>query len=238
MKLCRTVVLFDQGSIRLHPDWEKVHSAMRRSIERIDFPQGSGRLVLRRKAKIAGTTQWLRNGVSYLKTRFLEGMVDFEKWEQEAQLDIESLQLSPVIGQYPDDGGYTEPVTSAFGGFDFRTKSDGGLQIAIEWETGNISSSHRSLNKLAVALSAGLIHAGILIVPSRDLYEHLTDRIGNIGELSPYLHFWSSVAKSVGKGLLAIAVVEQDELTSDPTFSYLPVGRDGRSAQGKKKLAR
>ncbi len=72
-------------------------------------------------------------------------------------------------------------------------KGDNGMQIAIEWETGNISSSHRSMNKLALALGAGIIQVGVLIVPSRSLYEHLTDRIGNIGELSGYLSMWEGL---------------------------------------------
>lgn len=67
------------------------------------------------------------------------------------------------------------------------TTGPNGAKVAIEWETGNISSSHRSMNKLGIALMGGVIQIGVLIVPSRDLYDHLTDRIGNIGELSGYL---------------------------------------------------
>jgi hypothetical protein len=49
--------------------------------------------------------------------------------------------------------------------------------VAVEWETGNISSSHRALNKMALGLLNGTIAAGVLIVPSRKLYRYLTDRI-------------------------------------------------------------
>lgn len=36
-----------------------------------------------------------------------------------------------------------------------------GLRCVIEWETGNVSSSHRSMNKLCVRLNAGIIESGM-----------------------------------------------------------------------------
>lgn len=113
------------------------------------------------------------------------------------------------------------------------TRTPSSLQVAIEWETGNISSSHRSVNKLAIALASGVIQAGVLIVPSRSCYEHMTDRIGNIGELAGYLELWEAAKTRVERGLLAISVVEADALTDDRKFKFLPVGNDGRAAQGR-----
>jgi hypothetical protein len=69
--------------------------------------------------------------------------------------------------------------------------------IVVEWETGNISSPHRSMNKLTMLVSCGVISAGILLVPSRKLYAYLTDRIGNIKELEPYFGLWKSVPASL-----------------------------------------
>lgn len=117
-------------------------------------------------------------------------------------------------------------------------RTEDNLLVAIEWETGNISSSHRSVNKLAIALSAGTIQAGVLIVPSRACYEHLTDRIGNISELSGYLELWEAAKAGVKRGLLAISVVEQDELTTDERVPYLPVGDDGRARQGRARRSK
>jgi len=71
------------------------------------------------------------------------------------------------------------------------------------------------MNKLAIALSNGIVEVGVLIVPSRKLYEHLTDRIGNIGELSGYLAMWEGLKAVVPRGLLAITVVEHDALTTE-----------------------
>jgi hypothetical protein len=80
--------------------------------------------------------------------------------------------------------------------------------IVVEWETGNISSSHRSMNKLTMLLSSGVISAGILAVPSRKLYVYLTDRIGNIKELEPYFELWKSVPCE--SGVLEIVVFEHN----------------------------
>src|SRR5690606_24986259 len=39
--------------------------------------------------------------------------------------------------------------------------------IGFEWETGNISSSHRAINKLLLTLQVGNLLGGFLVVPSR-----------------------------------------------------------------------
>jgi hypothetical protein len=97
--------------------------------------------------------------------------------------------------------------------------------IVAEWETGNISSSHRSMNKLTMLIADRVIAAGVLIVPSRKLYPFLTDRIGNYKELEPYLPLWKSVpCKS---GVLEIVVVEHD--SESRTVQKIPKGTDGRA---------
>ncbi|MBA1157480.1 hypothetical protein [Microvirga mediterraneensis] len=233
MKWLRTLVLFDQGGVMNSADWATVHQSYVRSISSIDHPRGSGTLTLKRKERIG--TQWRRNGVGYLRSRFLEHMVGTERWHSEGNVDLAPERRQPAIKLYPSMHDYQEPVTSDFGGFDFVTTGPNGTRIAIEWETGNISSSHRSMNKLSIALANEVVQVGVLILPSRQLYEHLTDRIGNIGELSGYLSMWESLKFGVKKGLLAITVVEHDHLTDDPKFPYLQVGNDGRSAEGRTK---
>ena len=162
-------------------------------------------------------------------------MRDAEGWRAEGDVDLARDRQQPPIKLYPSLEPYREPITSDFGGFDFMTTAPNGTRIAIEWETGNISSSHRSMNKLAIALSNGIVEVGVLIVPSRKLYEHLTDRIGNIGELSGYLAMWEGLKAVVPRGLLAITVVEHDGLTMDAAFPYLKVGADGRAKEGRSK---
>lgn len=232
MKWLRTLVLFDQGNVISSKDWKAVHESYVRSIASIEHPQGSGRLVLRRKVRLPNS-QFQRNGVGYLRSRFLRHMQDVEKWKPEGDVDLSRDREQPAIKLYPSMEPYREPITSEFGGFDFITTGSQGVKVAIEWETGNISSSHRSMNKLAIALANGIVQVGVLIVPSRQLYEHLTDRIGNIGELSGYLSMWESLKGSVERGLLAITVVEHDELTDDRNHPYLPMGNDGRAREGR-----
>jgi hypothetical protein len=232
MKWLRTLVLFDQGDVVSTVDWKSIHQSFVRSIESIDSPTGRGRLVLRRKKQDPISKQWNRNGVGFLRSRFLEHMVHKEGWQAEGKVDLQNLKEKPELRLYPSMEPYSEPITSAFGDFDFVTTTESGIRVAIEWETGNISSSHRSLNKLSIVLAAKKIQAGVLILPSRNLYEHLTDRIGNIGELSPYLGMWKSMGASVERGMLAIAVVEHDELTDDSEVPYLKAGKDGRAVEG------
>jgi hypothetical protein len=97
--------------------------------------------------------------------------------------------------------------------------------IVVEWETGNISSSHRSMNKMTMLVSSGVISAGTLVVPSRKLYVYLTDRIGNIQELEPYFGLWRSVpCKS---GVLEIVVIEHD--AESYHVPRIPKRTDGRA---------
>ena len=238
MKWLRTLVLFDKGDVVTSSDWEALHAAYVRAIERIEHPRGAGKLKLRRKVYHKDSKQWDRNGVTPMKKQFLRSMVDDEKWRPEGDFKIGSPTKLSAIRLYPELTRHQEEITSEFGAFDFITSTPAGMHVAIEWETGNISSSHRSMNKLAIALAAGQIQAGVLVVPSRDLYQHLTDRIGNIGELSPYLPMWSGLSSTVDRGVLAVTVVEHDELTDDETLPYLGMGKDGRGAEGKlKRLA-
>jgi hypothetical protein len=98
-------------------------------------------------------------------------------------------------------------------------------RFAVEWETGNISSSHRAMNKLAMGLLKGVLIGGVLVTPTRNMYPYLTDRIGNFEELSPYFDIWKSM--SIDDGLLAVMSIEQDDLSKEvPKF---PKGTNGRA---------
>ena len=73
-------------------------------------------------------------------------------------------------------------------------------------------------------MHANLI-GGVLIVPSRELYQYLTDRVGNYPELEPYFDVWSTYP--LEEGILAIIVVEQDGISSD--VPRIAKGTDGRA---------
>ena len=78
--------------------------------------------------------------------------------------------------------------------------------VAFEWETGNIASSHRSINKIYLGFHIGAIAGGVLALSSNRLYPYLTDRIGNIGELERYFPLWMNTP--CDQGVFEIIVVE------------------------------
>jgi hypothetical protein len=80
MKWMRTLVLFDRGDVISSADWDTVHSSYVRAIASVDHPEGSGSLTLRRKVRLPNG-QWQRNGVNYLRSRFLNFMRDTEHWQ-------------------------------------------------------------------------------------------------------------------------------------------------------------
>jgi hypothetical protein len=143
------------------------------------------------------------NGVKPIKERCIS-FLEQNGWELEKPMDLGS-RISP---------GPIDPVLtiSKYGHF------------AFEWETGNISSSHRALNKIALGLISKTLAGGILVVPSRELYYHLTDRIGNFAELEPYFPVWKKLNIN---GVLAVIEIEHDSLSdSVPKISK---GTDGRA---------
>lgn len=128
--------------------------------------------------------------------------------------------------RYPRDpnGGSAEVLPGAF---DAWLDLEDGTAVVAEWETGNISSSHRSINRMARALMERRVIAGYLIVPSRALYEYLTDRIGNYRELQPYFELWKHLP--IGDGALTVIEVEHD--ATNPNISAIPKGRDGNAVR-------
>nr|NJM02689.1 hypothetical protein [Desulfobacula sp.] len=97
--------------------------------------------------------------------------------------------------------------------------------FAVEWETGNISSSHRAMNKMAIGLLDKVIEGGILILPSRNMYQYLTDRIGNFAEIEPYFPVWKNL--NISSGVLGVIEIEHDDLSLD--VSPIRKGTDGRA---------
>lgn len=256
MKVVRTVVVFDHGGLVSSKEWEIAHQNYTGAIARIVHPQGNDRFVMRRRtlkldARGKPSGQWMRNGVVPIRNQFLERFEQLGwKAEQSVELGkpaekVENAGITPAayLKEYPslrdynvNDADWRSMFSKNVGDFDFYSELPCGLRCVIEWETGNISSSHRSMNKLCLTMMAGVIEIGVLILPSRSLYTHLTDRIGNWMELSPYLPLWQCVGNGIARGLLAITVVEHDELTDDPRIPYIVQGSDGRSAEGAAKL--
>lgn len=147
------------------------------------------------------------NGVNPIKNNFVGHLV-YNDWEAEARLEI-------VKGLRP-------------GPIDAIKKTAIGT-IAVEWETGNISSSHRALNKMAVGILQNQLIAGFLVLPHKNLAQYLTDRIGNFEELSPYFSLYSSL--KIRRGHIEVFGVDYDAISKDVVL--IPKGKDGNSKKTK-----
>lgn len=102
-----------------------------------------------------------------------------------------------------------------------------GRQFAAEWETGNISSSHRALNKICMGIIEGHLAGGVLVLPDRELYHFLTQRIGNYKELAPYFPVYRHLKEM--NGILGVFSVSFDQTST--AVPRIPKGMDGLSLQ-------
>lgn len=203
MRLVATHELIRRGGFPESIDWERASLELRRAIAAVTWPPGE-EVHFFLDPKYDGSSPALENGVKPIKEAFQRALVN-DGWVLE--------QRPHVI----DEGG--KP-----GKLDAVKALPKGL-IAVEWETGNISSTHRALNKMALGLLQGTLLAGVLILPSRDLYRYLTDRIGNIAEIEPYFPLYRSI--QCIEGVLAIMVIEHDGFRVG--VGRIPKGTDGRA---------
>jgi hypothetical protein len=78
---------------------------------------------------------------------------------------------------------------------------------------------------MALGIKRKILKGGVLVLPTRQLYAYLTDRVGNFEEIEPYFDLWRSIACE--DGLLAVIAVEHDR-TSDKV-PRIKKGTDGRA---------
>ncbi|HUG30330.1 MAG TPA: restriction endonuclease [Candidatus Limnocylindria bacterium] len=110
------------------------------------------------------------------------------------------------------------------GPFDGARPNSVGWSTFVEWETGNISSSHRSLNRLVLALMRRIARQGVLVLADAGLYPFLTDRVGNWRELSIYRDVYD---RDDVPGRLVVVAVSFD--ATDPLVPLIGKGTDGRA---------
>ena len=200
MRIVHIETIISCGSFPASTEWKRTRRLIHKAIKAVDWPTGTGRFSIRPES---GKGRGQGNGVRPIKLRCMEMLVE-NGWKTEHPID--------------------DSEHNRLGNVDAILHGKLG-QIAFEWETGNISSSHRALNKMAIGLMRGKLFGAILVVPSRKLYRWLTDRIGNFDELVPYLELWKSVPCK--NGVLEIVVIEQDEESA--SVPRIPKGTDGRS---------
>jgi hypothetical protein len=146
------------------------------------------------------------NGVSPIRQLFTDKLVA-KGWFKE-------IRMTLAKGMNP--GPIDAIIETKFGVF------------AVEWETGNISSSHRALNKIAVGVLQGQLIGGILILPNRALGKYLTDRIGNYEELAPYFPMYENLNL---EGTVGVISVTHDEI--DENAPVIMKGSDGNALKLK-----
>ena len=197
-------ILIDRGQFSASNDWAMIRNEIENAIKSMEWPPGSSKFILYDES---GKGRGKGSGVKPIKDMFVAKLRQQDKgWRSEVKLEIPA-HVSP-------------------GPIDVMRRVNS-KNFAVEWETGNISSSHRAMNKLAMGLLKGVLIGGILIMPTRKMYNYLTDRVGNFEELFPYFHMWKSL--SVDEGLLAVMAVEHDAVSRDvPRF---PKGTNGRHLQ-------
>ena len=264
MKANRTFILIDREQSTKRRDWKIAHDAIYSAIRKCVWPENTSdklftipRITKLKpgdtyttlkgiKASWSDDAKNIRNGVLPLRQMFRRHLIGSLDWKEEEPLDLSEYfavtrtnkDLEKIF-LYPSGESLTDPLHEGVGEFDFWFQSKDGFRVVIEWETGNISSSHRSLNKMCLALMGGLVDAAVLIVPSDELRHHLTDRIGNTTELQPYFYFWQGVAPRIEKGLMAIIEVEHDNLIKSTDLrDFIPSGKDGNARRGRNKLKR
>lgn len=199
-------IFLNAGSWAASPECREVQDQIDAAIKAACWPEGRSGFTIRPVRK--------GNGVTPIKLEFINSLTR-AGWTPEAPVRIGT------------SGGNV-------GNVDALREYPGRLPYAVEWETGNVSSSHRSLNKLALGIIQGKLIGGSVIVPSRLLYPYLTDRIGSYEELAPYFDLWKALAGTTRdgrplEGYLSIISVQHDTLVDEDTIPLIPKGSDGNS---------
>ena len=196
MKILQTRVLLDRGGVASTREVGQAIAQIHAGVQRVVWPGGSDVFTIRPARKANGVKPVKKNCMEYLRQN---------GWELEKEMDLAT---------------YKKP-----GKIDALQELSDGRYFAFEWETGNISSSHRALSKMAIGLLDGVLAGGTLALPSRRLYEYFTDRVGNFPEIEPYFPLYENL--NVGNGYLAVVEFEHDR--ESDKVPHIPKGTDGRA---------
>lgn len=224
MRVVETIALIERGPFAKSAEWRVISDEVSAAVSQAEWPVGAGTFTIYPES---GKKSGEGNGVVPIKAKSM-AVLKAAGW---------SLEFPWAVGERPDPAAVVTRVVeravkgSRPGDIDAARKFPEGL-VVVEWETGNVSSSHRSLNKMALGLVLGQCVAGILVVPNMKLARYLTDRIGNIEELRSYFPMWRAL--QVENGVLELLVIEQD--AESDQVPRIPKGSDGRAKQGAAKL--
>jgi hypothetical protein len=164
---------------------------------------------------------------SILKVEWPKGSGEFILYDQSGKKRGEGSGVKPIkdacMANLEKLGWELESKPDRFD----AARTVGQRLFVVEWQTGNISSSHRAMNKMARGLLDQSLVGGILILPTRSMYYYLTDRVGNFKELEPYFPVWSAIP--IQEGILGVIAIEHDRVSWD--VPRIPKGTDGRAIE-------
>lgn len=228
MKIKNRRVLIDEGSFSNSDAWEESRNQVLESIRNIHWPPENDEFAI--------NPQKTGNGVNPITDAFESNLDNKERWSSTGRTHFKTIlqrkglfeEVIEIMSKYYDDP--ESFVSSPW--FDAVRASDvdGETRLSVvEWETGNISSSHRSLNRITLGLIMGIITSGIVILPTRNMYQYLTDRIGNYVELEPYFLIWESLSSEIDNGIIEVIAVEHDRKSNEvPLIGKLHDGMSDR----------
>ena len=182
MRLIRWETILDRPDERFAAHRERLFADIKMAVEAVVWPPGSPNFTIRPES---GKKRGQGNGVKPIKDAFVT-LLEARGWISESHFPNVVPELRPPG---PFDAFFTVPDM---------------LPFVAEWETGNVSSSHRAVNKIMLGVQDDSLSGGALVVPTKRLAKYLTDRVGNFEELEPYFRFW---ARSCDRGYLAVLAV-------------------------------
>lgn len=182
-------------------DHDAVLSEVLEGVRRVSWPPGNDRFVIAPADRSVSHP----NGVLPIRMAFAKHMVD-QGWEKE--------QL------------YKSELLSMHGALDALKRTPYGL-VGVEWETGNVSSSHRALGKLTLGLVDKELVGGVLVVLDSKWKAFFTDRIGNWGEIESYRRVWERALRGEEPCFLTVVVMEPDG--TEAGVPLIPKGKDGNA---------
>ncbi|MED4333122.1 restriction endonuclease [Geobacillus thermodenitrificans] len=180
--------------------YEEVITSIRSSV----WPKGSNIFTINNSEKNV-------NGVVPLKENCYIMLEETYNWFREKPLDVLKYEKKK--------GGPIDVYK------EFRD-GDTVRRVGLEFETGNISSAHRSMQKLLLGLNRKELDMAIILMPVFELAYYLTDRVTNYEELEPYFE------NAEGKAFVFIGFNAD---AFDSSVEIIPKGKDGMSKRSIKK---
>lgn len=156
------------------------------------------------------------NSVTPIKSGLINLLHDSYGWETEHHLQV---LRDNVAGDYKGSsrrrgqgGGIDVFKKFVYQGYIFR--------VGIEFETGNVASVHRSLNKLSMGVISHELDMIFLVLPVYNLAQFLTDRVANYEEIEAYFPLLND------KPFVALGF---DAESYSPDYEIFEKGNDGNA---------